>query len=296
MNKSLTVIIPVSKYEKIETIRNSIKHFLNLDYTGFDWNVVYCIDKQDNNYDLQTLDNIEICWVKNNNIRQSGNYNAGLDKFPDSDYYAFFDLDGFPEKYFFQKCKKVDADFVTGNSYIRNSNINSITKTISETYEIGNYWKKLSFNMSKMYYPAACCGLIKGKVFKNFRFSNPTLPDNELYMHIINNKYSMGYLENTYYTDLSVTTIKEVYKQNIRWKIETLKNRKIKIFDWIGVVFPISQLLLFPVSIKFIKHIKGYNLFFHLIFMIFVSKIAIIKFILGSGFKWTSSEKIEHCQ
>ena len=300
-DRTLSVIIPVSAKENVYNIQKSIYALSNVDYTNFDEKILYCIDVPKEGvrkyYNLDVPENVELLFVFNNQIKQAGAYNAGLDKY-DSDYYCFLDLDATVAPDFFQKCVKIDADFVGSDRIISNANTNSITKTISEETEMYNTVKRLSMKYAGKYFIAACTGLIKKKVFENFRFTEVTAADDELYRYLLKNKFTFGYAINTYYTEQCVWTYRELWNQRLRWFMDAWrlcfkrsKNSSYSTAMTIGMIFPSVFILAAPLLFKHIKHIRGYNVLWHLIFSHIVSLVALLKILKGDTVKWKVSKK-----
>ena len=299
---SLTIIIPVSAKENVYTVQKSIYALSNCDYTNFDERIVYCIDVPKEGvrkyYSLNVPENVELLFVFNNQIKQAGAYNAGIEKYPDSQYFAFFDVDAIPNIDFFVECLKVNADFVTSDRHISNANINSITKTISEETEMSNDVRYLSDKYIGRYFTIACTGLISGRVFKNFRFTERTAADNELYRYLVANNFTFGYTRTTSYTEKAVWTFKELWYQRLRWTMDawriSRKHSSNGLYDlatMIGVLFPSAFILAAPLLFKHIKHIRGYNVLWHLIFSHIVSLVALLKILKGDTVKWKVSKK-----
>jgi hypothetical protein len=300
--KTLAVIIPVSKHEKLETIQNSIDCFSYLDYVGFDARVVYCIDlPEDTRRYYQTLKItnpiIELLWVTDNNIKQSGNYNAGLNRYRDSDYYAFFDIGSLPADDFFKETVQLDADFVTSDRHMSNVGINSITKTISEEAEMYNTIRRLSAKHTGKCFIGGCMGLIKGKVFENFRFTVTTAADDELYRHLLINNSTFEYAINTHFDHIMTWKLKELWNQRMRWFMDawrlSIEHFNISLYSFVvsmSTTLPIVFIIASPLLIKDITHIRGYNILLHLLFLHIVSIVALIKVIRGDKIGWKPNE------
>ena len=300
--KTLVIIIPVSAEEDVCTIQKSVYELSNVDYHEFCVKILYCIDVGKEGVqkycDIDIPENTEFVFVSDNKIKQAGGYNAGLDRYPNSDYYAFFDIDASPHYSFFHECLKEDADFVGSDKHISNAYTNSITKTISEEIEMYNVVKKNSMKFVKKYFIQACTGLIKGKVFRNFRFTETTAADDELYRYILKNDFTFGYANNTYYTEQCVWTYKELWNQRLRWFMDAWrllfkrsKSGSYGIAMTVGMIFPSAFILAVPFLYKHIKHIKGYNILWHLILSCAISLIALTKVIKGDKVKWKVSKK-----
>ena len=298
--KTLTVIIPVSKRESFETIQKSINAFKRVDFTCFDHRIVYAIDVPDDirryYQKLQLPENMELLWVVYTGLKQSSAYNAALRKYPDSDYYAFFDVDAIPSTDFFHKCVRVDADFVSCDRHVSNVRQNSITKTISEEYDFCNIGRRLMNKHIRKFFPASCTGLIRGKVLHDFMFTEKTSADSELYRHILLNDFTMGYAHDTHYMENAPTTLKMLYNQRIRWLSDTWRTcvktvgssnswkENISNFSMhlIGMFSIVGLIALIPFS----KHFWGYNSVFHSVFMQYISLASMIKTIKRDEVAW----------
>ena len=306
MNNTLTVIIPVSKNESIETIQNSIDRFSTLDYSGFDAKIVYCIDLPEDikKYcdGLKIMRSvIEILWATDNDITKSGNYNTGINKYPESDYYALFDIGSFPEHDFFQKTVKINADFVTSDQRMPDVHKNSISKTMSEENEMTNTVRRLSMKYTGKCFTRGASGLINGVVFRTFRFTSIIGNDNEFYTHLIKNGFSFGYATDTHFNHKLTWRLKDLWNQRLRWQmlawklsIERSSIGLDGIITTIGMTFPIVFVLALPFLIKDVKHIRGYNILFHLLFLQAISLITLIKVIKNDRIKWRPKQWDTH--
>ena len=300
MNKSLTVIIPVSRYELIATIQNSIDAFKHVDFDGFDYKVLYCIDVPEDTtpywQNLKFGDNMEIVWVQENPLKQAGAYNAGLVEYPNSDYYSFFDADAIPAANFFQECAQVDANFVTGNRYVFNKYQNDITKTVAEEYGLCNAGRRFMHKYVNVYFPASCTGLISGITLRDFMFEETTSADSELYRHILMYGFSMGYAHDTYYVENAPHTIEQLYSQRLRWLSDTWRTLIRTVGSGNSWKVNISNFLMYSVGmlpimgcvamIPYVKHTRGYDFVLHSLYMQYISLVALAKTINGDSVEW----------
>ena len=299
MNKYLTIIIPVSDRDSPKVMR-SIDKFQRIDFTGFDAKIVYAIDLPHGTkpyyQNLKLPENTEILWVTDNSLKQSSAYNAVLNEYPDSDFYAFFDIDAIPALNFFKECHDIDADFVSCDRYVLNATYNSIAKTISEEYEFCNFGRRIMYRQTGKFFPASCTGLISGKVLHDFVFEEKTSADSELYRHILYNDFTMALTPYTYYAEYAPITRKELYSQRLRWlsdtwrtcvsTVESGNTWKINIANllmYFAGMFPILGIILL---LPYASHIRGYNFVSHSIFMQFVSIIALIKTLKNDEVEW----------
>ena len=303
MNTPLTVIIPVSRYELLATIQNSINFFKDVDFSGFDETIVYAIDVPDDTrcyyQTMEPSENMELLWVHDTTLKQAGAYNDGLREYPNSDYYAFFDIDAIPATDFFQKCARIDADFVSCDRLVSNPYQNRITETIAEEYHFCNHGRKFMHKHIGKFFPASCTGLIRGKVMHNFRFTEKTSADSELYRHLLWNDFSMGYANNTLYMESSPTTLKQLYAQRLRWLSDTWRTCAKTSGSGNGWKENISNLLMykvgmFPIIYGIIattkmQHVRGYNMVSHVLYMQYISIIALIKTLKNDDIEWSVS-------
>lgn len=299
-NETLTVIIPVSRYELVATIQNSIDAFNNVDFSGFEERIVYAIDEPDDMrpyYNkLEIGDNIELLWVTDTTLKQAGAYNAGLMKYPNSDYYAFFDVDAFPQFDFFQECAQVDANFVTCDRHVFNKYQNDITKTVAEEYSLCNAGRRFMHKYVNMYFPASCTGLISGITLRDFCFKEKTSADSELYRHILMCGFSMGYAHDTQYAESAPRTTEQLYSQRLRWLSDTWRTCILTVGSGNSWKVNIANLLMhsvgmFPIMgciamIPYVKHTKGYNFILHSLYMQYISIIALLNTIKGNDVEW----------
>lgn len=301
-NDTLTIIIPVSTHESISTIQRSINSFMNIDFSGFDERIVYAIDAPRDIYiyhdELKIANNMEILWVlyPDTELKQAGAYNAGLREYPNSDYYAFFDIDAFPKSDFFQKCAQVDANFVTGNRHVSNVYKNNITRVVAEEYEFCNAGRRFMYKYVGKYFPASCTGLISGITLRYFSFKEATSADSELYRHILQYGFSMGYAHDTNYAEGAPDTKKKLYNQRLRWLSDTWRTLvatvssgnswKVNIANFLMYsvgMFPITGcILLIPYGSK----MNGCIFVFHSLYMQYISLVALAKVINGDDVEW----------
>lgn len=297
MTKTLTVIIPVSERESVETIQRSINTFECMHFYGFDAKVVYAVDDpgamRPYYREMEPSEHIEFLWVTDTSLRQASAYNAALRKYPDSDYYAFFDVDAIPVRSFFQICASIDADFVSCDRYVGNYYINSMTKTISEEYKFCNRGRRAMYKLIGKFFPASCTGLIRGEVLHDFRFTEMTSTDSELYRHILCNDISMGYAYLARYSEYAPTTTKQLYSQRLRWIsdawrtcVKTIGSGK----NWRENITNLAMYAvgMFPiVGLVLLTNYRGrYNSILHSIFMQYISLIALLKTIKNDEVKW----------
>jgi len=304
IGKTLTVIIPVSIYELISTIQSSIDAFRYVDFSGFDEKIVYAIDDTEDKRPYMNLNipkNVEIVWVTNKSLKQASAYNAGIINYPNSDYYAFFDADAIPDVKFFQDCAQVGADFVSCDRYVSDQYQNRITKTISEEYEFCNAGRRFMHKYIGKYFPASCTGLIEGIVLRNFRFTETTSADSELYRHILQNDFSMGYARNTYYVEGAPYTREQLYSQRLRWLSDTWRTCIMTAGSGSSWKENISNLLMhsvgmFPIIgcialIPYAKHFNGYNFISHSLYMQYISLVGLKNVISDKDVEWEATDR-----
>ena len=300
MNKSLTVIIPVSKHESLETIQSSINVFKKMDFGKLDEKIVYAIDVPDDTrqyyQNLKLGDNMELLWVHDTSLKQAGAYNAGLEKYPDSDYYSFYDVDAIPSEDFFKECAQIDANIVSCDRFISNPYQNSVTETIAEEYAFCNCGRRMMHKYVGKFFPASCTALISGITLRDFRFTEKTSADTELYRHLLLWDYSFGYAKYTFYMESSPTSLKQLYSQRVRWLSDTWRTFVRTVGSGNSWKVNIANLLMYTVgmfpivagiaAIPHAKHIKGYNIITHLLYMHYISAIALANTIRQKDIKW----------
>ena len=300
MNKTLAVIIPVSGRESIETIQNSISAFKNVDFDGFNENIVYAIDAQHDTsryyQKLKLSDNMEILWVTDTTLKQAGAYNRALVEYPNMDFYSMWDVDAIPKSDFFQKCAQVDANFVTCNRYVFNKYQNDVTETVAEEYSLCNAGRRFMHKYVNIYFPASCTGLISGITLRDFRFEEKTSADSELYRHILRCGFSMGYAHDTYYVESAPYTTEQLYIQRLRWLSDTWRTCFLTAGSGNSWKVNIANLLMYSVGmlpimgcialIPYAKHMKGYNSVLHSLYMQYISLVALTKVINGDDVEW----------
>lgn len=304
MKETITVIIPVSMFELVSTIQSSIDVFRNVDFYGFDAKVVYAIDDTDDRrpYDsLNLYENSEIVWVTDKSLKQASAYNAALKKYPVSSYYAFFDVDSYPETNFFQECVKVYADFVSCDRHVSNSHQSRITESVSEEYEFCNSGRLFMDKLAYHYFPASCTGLIEGIVLRGFLFKETTSADSELYRHILEYGFSMGYTRNTSYSERAPHTAEQLYSQRLRWLSDTWRTFIATVSSGDSFGISMSNMLMYFVGmipiiglialIPYAKHFNGYNFISHSLYMQYISLVALAKVINGEDVKWGSTDR-----
>ena len=311
MSKSLTIIIPVSASDSSKVVR-SIDNFKWIDFTGFDERIVYAIDLPPDTkpyyQNLKLPENTEILWVTDNSLKQASAYNAVLNKYPDSDFYSFFDIDAVPAFNFFKECYDIDADFVSCDRQVSNTyrhiyifNIfstrqNSMSETISEEYEFCNLGRETMYRLTGKFFPASCTGLVHRRVFNNFRFTERTSADSELYRHILYNDFTMALTPYTYYAEDAPTTMKELYSQRLRWLSDTWRTFfktvgsgntwKINIVNMLMYLVGMFPILGIIALLPYATHIKGYNFILHSVLMQYISLVALIKTIKRDSVEW----------
>ena len=244
---------------------------------------------------------MELLWVTDTTLKQAGAYNAGLIEYPNSDYYAFFDVDAFPKSNFFQECAQVDANFVTCNRYVFNKYQNDITETVAEEYSLCNAGRRFMHKYVGVYFPASCTGLISGITLRDFLFEEKTSADSELYRHILRCGFSMGYAHDTYYVENAPHTIEQLYSQRLRWLSDTWRTLIRTVGSGNSWKVNISNLLMYSVGmlpimgcialIPYVKHTKGYDFVLHSLYMQYISLISLGKVIKGEETKWDVSRK-----
>lgn len=301
-DKTLTVIIPVSSRERIETIQHSINAFKFVDFNGFNEKIVYAIDIPDMAMPrldkLRLEDNTKLLLVtmqKDLDLKQAGAYNAALMKYDNSEYYSFFDLDAHPNIDFFQKCAQVDANFVTGDRYVSNHYQNSITEAVAEEYEFCNSGRRFMYKYIDKYFPASCTGLIQGITLRDFMFTEATSADSELYRHILRNGFSMGYAK-TSYVESAPSTKEQLYSQRLRWLSDSWRTCIMTVGSCNTWQINISNMLMYLVGmlpiigcialLPYVKHLKGYNFIYHSLYMQYISFIALYNVAMDRDVKW----------
>ena len=302
-DKTLTVIIPVSKNETIDRIQMSINAFKFVDFNGFDEKIVYAIDVPGSDIPrldkLKLEDNTKLLLVtqqKDLDLKQAGAYNAALRKYTNSYYYAFFDVDAMPKNNFFQSCAQVDANFVTGYRHVFNKYQNAITESVSEEYYLCNAGRVFMHKYVNVYFPASCTGLIQGVTLRDFMFTEQTSADSELYRHLLRSGFSMGYAHDAHYVESAPYTKEQLYSQRLRWLSDTWRTCILTIGSGNSWKINIANLLMYSVGmlpivgcialLPYAKHLNGYNFVMHSLYMQYISLVALAKTVGQEEVEW----------
>lgn len=315
----VVAIIPVSPFEPIEIILNSVKHLKSLDWDNFDYELLYVVDKKDNS-DLRPnilkKEGVRVLERNTTRGKRGGAINDALNLLDESvDYIAIFDVDSRPENDFIIKCVKAleenkNAYIASSKRYISNP-INLVSETIEAEYYFINFLlKKSAFKQFN-----GLIGVLRAKFLIKYRLNEDATTEDA---DFATRMHSMGYkailVENTKIFEQAPIKWKDLYNQRKRWYYGGLQlwkywkdvrksNFKFAI-SWFSaltltyIIVIISPFLVLapPLLLYKFRKIKKLvvvvGLFVHVLILQFAAITALISFIKKRGVEWGSIERV----
>ncbi|MCS7121594.1 MAG: glycosyltransferase family 2 protein [Archaeoglobaceae archaeon] len=240
----IALVIPVSPFESKSTVLESVKVLKSLDFSNFEYKIVYVVDFNEECALALKSEGVEVLFRKDNRGKRAGAINDAVDYLSDfnPDYLAIFDVDSRPQKNFLIKCiealeKCEDCYIASSKRYIWNG-INLVTETVEAEYYLINFflerlkWKQ--FN--------GLIGVLKYKILKEEKLNELALTEDADFSTRMHAKGKKALLvKTTKIYEEAPMSWKELYNQRKRWYYgglqlwkyrKTFDERKVKI-SWI---------------------------------------------------------------
>ncbi len=316
----IAVIVPVSPFEPEEIVVDCAKHLLSLNYDGFDYKIVFVVDRKDSN-DLRSLKlrelGVDVLERRDTRGKRAGAINDALDylrKF-DPDYIAIFDVDSRPERDFIVKC--VEALREDRNAYIASSPrfISNPTNLVSETVEAE--YRLINFLLKRSGFKQfnGLIGVLRADLLMKHRLNEDAITEDADFatrMHCMG--YRAVFVESTKVYEQAPISWRDLISQRKRWYYGGLqlwryrkcvfssKNLSFKI-SWlsaltltycVAILLPLLSLAPFLLLIEFRsfrKVLVTVGLFVHTILLQYSALCAIAKFVRGRGVEWSPMKR-----
>ncbi len=315
----VVAIIPVSQFEPIEIILKSVKHLKSLDWNGFDYKLIYVVDKKSNNdprAEVLRKEGVVVLERNTTRGRRGGAINDALNLLDESvEYIAIFDVDSKPERDFVIKCiealEKEDKAYIASSKRYISNPINLVSETIEVEYYLINFLlKKSAFKQFN-----GLIGVLKAKLLRKYRLNENAVTEDA---DFATRMHSMGYkailVENTKIFEQAPIKWRDLYNQRKRWyygglqlwkywKAVKKSNFKFAI-SWLSaltltyvIIITAPFLLLAPPLLlykfrKVKKLIVVFGLLIHVLILQFAAIMALISFIKKRGVEWGKTERV----
>ncbi|RLI79099.1 glycosyltransferase family 2 protein [Archaeoglobales archaeon] len=314
----VVAIIPVSPFEPIEIILDSVKHLKSLDWDNFDYELLYVVDKRHNNdsrVEILKRENIRVLERNTTRGKRGGAINDALNVLGKVDYIAIFDVDSRPEKDFIVKC--VEALQKHKNAYIASSRryISNPVNLVSETIETEYYFINFLLKKSAFKQFNGLIGVLRAELLIKYRLNEDVITEDADFatrMHFMG--YKAILVENTKIFEQAPIKWKDLYNQRKRWyygglqlwrywKYVRKSNFKFAI-SWFSaltltyVILVIAPFLILapPLLLYKFRKIKKLvvvvGLFIHTLILQFAAITALINFIKKRGVEWDQIERV----
>ena len=315
----IAAIVPVSPFEPVEIVLDSVRHLKSLNWDNFDYELIYVVDKKDSN-DLRAnfLKREGAMVLERNNTRgkRGGAINDALNLLDKSvEYVAIFDVDSRPERDFVVKC--VEALERDKNAYIASSKryVSNPINLVSETIEVEYYLINFLLKKSAFKQFNGLIGVLRAKLLKKYRLNEDAMTEDADFatrMHLMG--YRAILVEDTRIFEQAPIKWKDLYNQRKRWYYGGLQlwkywknvrksNFKFAISWFTALTMTYVVLIFFPLLIlapplllykfrKVKKLLVVFGLVIHLLILQFAAITAIASFIKMRGIEWSHIERV----
>ncbi len=318
----LAVIIPVSPYEPLETVLNSVKRIKNLDFDGMDVRIVYVVDTFDSNDKrVKALESFGVDVLVRNNTRgkRAGAINDAISYLSDfnPEYVAIFDVDSKPSVDFVKSCVSAlendcKAYIASTKRYIYNP-INLVSKAVWLEYYVINFLLKHSrfkqFN--------GLIGVLRYDLLAKHKLKEDCIAED---VDFATRMHCLGYrailVENSKVFEQAPLTWRDLFNQRKRWYYgglqlwryfrDVIKSKnKGFIVSWISaltltyVIILFLPLLLIAVpyliyKLGFKEGMKGFiGLTLHTILLQISAICSVVTFLFGKSVDWKPLKRLE---
>jgi cellulose synthase/poly-beta-1,6-N-acetylglucosamine synthase-like glycosyltransferase len=316
----VAVIVPVSPFEPPEMIERSVSRIKSLDYSDFDYRILYVMDlsgKKDDRAVIPLKMGVEVLKRKHSRGKRGGAINDAigfLHSFS-PDYVAIFDVDSEPEKFFLVKAIRElerfkDAYIASSPRRISNP-INLCTQTVEAEYRLINFLlRKSGFKQFN-----GLIGVLRWNILKKQRIDERYLTEDAEFATRMHSKGFKGILvSDSWIGEQAPLEWRELYFQRKRWyfgglqlwkyfdHVRKAKNSHFKI-SWflsltltylIALFLPLilisPLLLLAKYGIRKLKISLG--LFFHVLLLQAAAISSINEFLRGRCVEWRPQKRV----
>jgi len=314
----VAIIVPVSPFEPLKIIKDSIRHLKSLNWNDLSYKLIYVIDKKDDNdRRAETLKNEGIIVLERNTTRgkRGGAINDALSILDDEEYVAIFDVDSRPEKNFIIRCVEAlerdeRAYIASSKRYVSNP-INLVSRTVEIEYHIINFLlKKSAFKQFN-----GLIGVLRAKFLIKYKLNEYAVTEDA---DFATRMHSEGYrailVENTKLFEQAPIKWKDLYNQRKRWYYgglqlwkywkKVLRSSFNFAISWFSaltltyvIVLVLPLLILAPPIIlykfrKIKKLVLVVGLFVHVLVLQLAAVVALVNFIRKRGVEWGQMERV----
>jgi len=317
----VAILIPVSPFEPLETVLRSVERIKNLDLEGFNFKIVYVVDRKNPRDErIERLKNLDVdVLVRNENRgKRAGAINDGVEflKDFDPDYIAIFDVDSNPSRDFLKNCvlaleNDERAYIASTRRYIYNT-VSMTSKAVWFEYRILNFLlRKSRFKQFN-----GLIGVLRFDKILNYKLREEFIAEDAEFatrMHCLGYK---AILVDGKVFEQAPMKWRDLFNQRCRWYYgglqlwkhfrDVLRTKdKGFIVSWIlsltltYVIAIFSPLL--PLSIPYLIYkfgfkdgLKGFlGLIIHTTILQLSAIYSILKFMFGRGVEWKPIERVE---
>ncbi|RLI83415.1 glycosyltransferase family 2 protein [Archaeoglobales archaeon] len=315
----VAVVVPVSPFESAEIIKNSVKRIKNLDFSNFDFKILYVIDlkdERDERVRILLKMGVDVLKRRHSRGKRAGAINDAIAYLEDfsPDYVAIFDVDSEPNRDFLLKLVEAlenDPEAYIASSPRRISNpVNLCTETIEVEYLLINYLlRKSGFKQFN-----GLIGVLRWDILKRYRIDERYVTEDAEFatrMHSIG--YKALYVRDSCVKEQAPLTWKDLFFQRKRWYFGGLQLwnyfSKVKRSRWgfriswimsltltyfIAFFSPIIAFSPILLCAKFGgKKIKvSLGLLFHVLILQSAAFASINDFLKGRGIEWRPQKRL----
>ncbi|RLI85316.1 MAG: glycosyltransferase family 2 protein [Archaeoglobales archaeon] len=317
----VAILIPVSPFEPLETVLRSVERIKNLDLEGFNFKIVYVVDRKNPRDErierLKDLD-VDVLVRNENRGKRAGAINDGVEflKDFDPDYIAIFDVDSNPSSDFLKNCvlalEKDEMTYIASTRrYIYNT-VSMTSKAVWFEYRILNFLlRKSRFKQFN-----GLIGVLRFDKILNYKLREEFIAEDA---EFATRMHCLGYraiLVDGKVFEQAPMKWRDLFNQRCRWyygglqlwkHLRNVLRTKDKgfIVSWIlsltltYVIAIFSPLL--PLSIPYLIYkfgfkdgLKGFlGLVIHTTILQLSAIYSILKFMFGRGVEWKPIERVE---
>jgi len=315
----VVAIVPISPFEPVEIILDSIKHLKSLEWNDLDYELLYVVDKKDSKDsrpEILRKEGVKVLERNDTRGKRAGAINDALDFLENKpEYIAIFDVDSRPEKDFIIKC--VEALEENKKGYIASSKryISNPINLVSETVEAEYYFINFLLKKSAFKQFNGLIGVLRAEFLIKYKLNEDAIAEDADFATRMHSKgYKAILVENTRIFEQAPIKWKDLYNQRKRWYYGGLQlwkywkdvrkcNFKF-VFSWFSaltltytVFLALPFLLLAPPLLlykfrKIKKMVVVFGLFIHVLILQFAAIMALINFIKNRGIEWGSIERV----
>jgi cellulose synthase/poly-beta-1,6-N-acetylglucosamine synthase-like glycosyltransferase len=315
----VAVIVPVSPFEPAEIIKRSVEKIKALNFSNFDFKIIYIIDlkdKDDKRFRIPLKMDVDVLIRKHSRGKRAGAINDAIAYLRDfsPDYVAIFDVDSEPETNFL--IKTIRALEENSRAYIASSPrrisnpVNLCAETIEVEYSLINYLlRKSRFKQFN-----GLIGVLRADILKKYRIDERFITEDAEFatrMHSLG--YKALYVRDSWIQEQAPLSWRDLFFQRKRWYFGGLQLwnywNKVKRSNWgfkiswmlsltltyfIALFLPFIALSPILLCAKFGgKKIKvSLGLLFHVLILQAAAFASINDYLRGRGIEWRAQKRL----